>query len=103
METDPWSTGSWPLMEEEILVINTGEFVRFNFPLTFFNRFLRPILKKGLLRPLRVFPVRDREGGERVVVEVDPDSGVELKTWVLLKISEEDDYFLTEVGPLDTG
>lgn len=84
-------------------MINTGEVMRFNFPLTFFERFLRPILEKGLLRPLRVFLVRGHEGGERVIVEVDSDSGIELKTWVLLKISEEDDYFLTEVGPLDRG
>ena len=90
-------------MEEEILVVNTGAMMRFNFPLTFFERFLRPILEKGLLRPLRVSLIGDHEGGERVIVEVDSDSGIELKTWVLLKISEEDDYFLTEVGPLDNG
>ncbi len=88
-------------MEEEILVVDEEYVLRFNFPKEFFAKHLKGLIERGLIRPLKLYEVEGEGGSKRVVLETDPETGVELRAWLLIKINEETDYFLTEVGPRD--
>lgn len=92
--SDEWV--QWPLMEEEILIIENEEKVVFNIPYSLY--------KSGLdkhLKDLRVDEVHNRQdplGGQRIILVLDKQSALELKAWITLQLSKSDHkYFVTDL------
>jgi len=88
--TSEWDTGS---SDEEIIIFNTGNGFIFDFPRRFFNKYLKRKLK--FINPRRVYYRKDPNG--RVRLFVDGEKASELRVWLTVFLSENDEYFLTEI------
>lgn len=85
----------WPVMEEEILVVEDSKGTYFNFPYSLYKRRLEKELSK-LQAAVRV--KEDRLGGKRAEVFVDKQTAEEIKAWLTVTLSElSKKYFITEL------
>ncbi len=85
----------WPLMEEEILIVENRDYVLFNFPVNFYTKYLAENIKK--LRTLKIYSTRDSGGGQRVIVILDKNTALELRAWLTLTLSEDENFFITDI------
>jgi len=97
MKTDG-RNDTWPLMEEEVLIIRYEDKLSFNFPYHFYEKYIEPMIRKGMIKPLRV-SVSEGEYSKRVEIDLELESGAELRAWLLIKVIEDDTFFISEVGP----
>lgn len=88
-------TLSVPLMDEEIGIIEEEGYYIFNFPYEFYQKYIKPLIAQ--LSPEYIKNVT-LDCSRRVILRIHHDKGGdELRIWVLLKIEEEDNYFITEL------
>jgi len=85
---------TWPTMEEEILVIEKGEEVVFNFPAEFFRRYVSGVV--NMIKPEKVFESIDEQGGRRVILIVKGEAALELRAWLSIKVGEDGNYYVTD-------
>jgi hypothetical protein len=86
---------NWPLMEEEILIVEDEKNIYFNFPYSLY--------KKGIEKEISRLPVtvtisEDSLGGKRALVVMEKQLGAEVKAWLSVKLpSLNKKYFITEL------
>jgi hypothetical protein len=89
------TVGDWPLMDEEILILETGDKMYFNFPYTLFRKELR---KRLMDYNVEAKVTENALGGKRVELVVDKQVGLEIKAWLALRLPTMDGkYFITEM------
>jgi hypothetical protein len=89
------TVGDWPLMDEEILILETGDKMYFNFPYTLFRKELR---KRLMDYNVEAKVTENALGGKRVELIVDKQVGLEIKAWLALRLPTMDGkYFITEM------
>lgn len=81
--------------KSEIIVFNTGKGYVFDFPVEFFNKYLKEKIK--LINPKMLYHEKDMLSLGRVRLFVDPEKASELKVWLTILLSENEKYFLTEI------
>uniref|UniRef100_A0A7C4BAR3 Uncharacterized protein n=1 Tax=Thermofilum pendens TaxID=2269 RepID=A0A7C4BAR3_THEPE len=97
MKEEQWS--SWPLMEEEVLVVESEKGFIFNLPFSLYRKLAAEVdLEREGLRPK---VIRDMFGNKRTLLKTDKNKGLEIRAWLSLVVSEErTSYFITEVEEL---
>ncbi len=86
----------WPVMEEEIVIIENTSHVFFNIPYRLYEEGLKKHLKD--LGVEEVEEVDDPLGGRRVILVLDKQSALELKAWITLQVSKNSSkYFVTDL------
>ena len=86
---------NWPLMEEEILIVEDENKMYFNFPYSLFKKTIEKEISK---LPVSVTTREDSLGGKRAVVILDKQYGSEVKAWLSVKLPSLDKkYFITEL------
>lgn len=97
MEEERWS--SWPLVEEEVLVVESEEGFVFNLPFSLYKRLSAEVdLEKEGVQPK---VIRDMFGNKRTLLRADRNKGLEIRAWLSLVASEKrNNYFITEVEEL---
>lgn len=88
---DSWS--KWPLMEEEILIVEDEDGYTFNIPYQ--------LVRKKAARALREAGVsyrvvQDIFGNKRVVFRTSKSRGLEVRAWLSILVTNSK-YFITEV------
>jgi len=81
--------------EGEIIILNTGKGCVFDFPREFFNKYLKKKLK--LINPKVLYYGEKTSRLGRVRLFVDSEKASELKVWLTILLSENEEYFLTEI------
>jgi len=86
---------NWPLMEEEILVVEDESHVYFNFPHSLYKK----TIEKHVAKLSPIVRVKDDPlGGKRVVLTLDKQGGLEVKAWLSLMMDKlGKKYFITEL------
>ncbi len=84
----------WPVTDEEILVIKegSGRYV-FNLPRNFYAKYVREVIRNGFIHPIK----KPNITRERVLLQLSVEEALELRAWILIKISENPNYFMTEL------
>ena len=84
----------WPVTDEEILVIKEGggRYV-FNLPRNFYAKYVREVIRKSFIHPIK----KPNITRERVLLQLSAEEALELRAWILIKISENPNYFMTEL------
>ncbi|RLF08074.1 MAG: hypothetical protein DRJ64_01795 [Thermoprotei archaeon] len=94
-----WDETSWPLMEEEILILEKDSLVSFNFPYKFFRKYLKT--KINVLEPIEIKRNYNTQGGKRIIVKLDKEKALELRAWLTLHVQENSDFFITEIEEIE--
>lgn len=87
---------SWPLMEEEVLVVECESGFIFNLPYSLYKK----LAAEADLEREGVHPkvIRDVFGNKRTLLTTNRDKGLEIRAWLSLIVSREHgSYFITEV------
>ena len=86
----------WPLMEEEILIIENKKNVVFNIPYSLYKNGLENHLKD--LHINKIYTRQDPLGGPRIILILDKQNALELKAWITLQLSKSSHkYFVTDL------
>jgi len=89
------TVGEWPLMDEEILILETKDKMYFNFPYALYRKELR---KRLIDYSINIKVTENVLGGKRVEILVDKHVGLEIKAWLALRLpTMEEKYFITEM------
>lgn len=93
---DTWS--KWPLMEEEILIVEKPDEYVFSIPYQ--------LVKKQGSRALREAGVKysiiqDVFGNKRVVFAINKSKGLEIRAWLSIIVNQSTGYFITEVEEVE--
>ncbi|OYT31805.1 MAG: hypothetical protein B6U94_01915 [Thermofilum sp. ex4484_79] len=94
-----WDETSWPLMEEEILILEKDSLVSFNFPYKFFRKYLKT--KINVLKPIEIKRNYNTQGGKRIIVKLDKEKALELRAWLTLHVQENSNFFITEIEEIE--
>ncbi|ABL77737.1 hypothetical protein [Thermofilum pendens] len=91
----PDDVPGWPLMEEEVLILEGKDKIYFNFPYQLYKKELR----RRLLRyNVEVNIKEDVLGGKRVEITVDKQVGLEIKAWLSIRLpTMREKYYVTEL------
>ncbi|RLE65428.1 MAG: hypothetical protein DRJ38_03725 [Thermoprotei archaeon] len=81
--------------KNEIIIFNMGKGCVFDFPVEFYNRYLKGKIK--LINPKILYRGEKISSLGRVRLFVDPEKASELKVWLAILLSENEKYFLTEI------
>ncbi len=91
MPEDPWS--KWPLMEEEILIVEGEDGYTFNIPYQLARKEAARALKEA---GVSYAVVQDVFGNKRVVFHTSKSKGLEIRAWLSILVTNSR-YFITEV------
>lgn len=95
MKSSVDAASSWPLMDEEILILESGDRIYFNFPYQLYRKELRRRLNEY---NVEVKISENTLGGKRVELTVDKQVGLEIKAWLALRLpTMNEKYFITEM------
>ncbi|MEM4412567.1 MAG: hypothetical protein QXO66_06960, partial [Thermofilum sp.] len=93
---DTWSR--WPLMEEEILVVEGENEYTFSIPYQLLKKRGSKALKEA---GVSYSVVEDVFGNKRVVFKTSKSKGLEVRAWLSVIVNQNSGYFITEIEEVE--